>query len=29
VDNAAASLTRCPHDYRYNSNKKVLINVEG
>ena len=29
VDNASASLTRCPHDYRHNSNKKVLINVEG
>jgi hypothetical protein len=29
VDNAAASLTRCPHDYRHNNNKKVLINVEG
>jgi putative transposase len=29
VDNASASLTRCPHDYRHNSNKKVLTNVEG
>jgi putative transposase len=29
VDNASASLTRCPHDYRHSSNKKVLINVEG
>ena len=28
VDNASAPLTRCPHDYRHNSNKKVLINVE-
>src|SRR4051794_26599243 len=29
VDNASASLTRCSHDYRHSSNKKVLINVEG
>jgi hypothetical protein len=29
VDNASASLSRCPHDYRHSSNEKVLINVEG
>ena len=28
VDNASASLSRYPHDYRHNSNEKVLINVE-
>jgi putative transposase len=29
VGNASASLSRCPHDYRHNSNEKVLTNVEG
>jgi putative transposase len=29
VDNASAALSRYPHDYRHNSNKKVLTNVEG
>jgi putative transposase len=29
VDNALASLSRCPHDYRHNNNEKVLTNVEG
>jgi putative transposase len=29
VDNASASLSRCPHEYRHSSNEKVLINVEG
>jgi putative transposase len=29
VGNAPASLSRCPHDYRHNSNEKVLTNVEG
>jgi len=29
VDNATASLTRCPHHYTHNSSRKVLINVEG
>ena len=28
VDNASASLSRYPHDYRHNNNKKVLTNVE-
>ena len=28
VDNAPASLSRYPHDYRHNNNEKVLINVE-
>ena len=28
VDNASASLTRYPHDYRHNSSRKVLTNVE-
>jgi putative transposase len=27
VDNASASLSRYPHDYRHNNNKKVLTNV--
>jgi putative transposase len=27
--NASASLSRCPHHYRHNSNEKVLTNVEG
>jgi putative transposase len=29
VDNASAALSRYPHDYGHNSNKKVLTNVEG
>jgi len=29
VDNASAALPRYPHDYRQNSNEKVLTNVEG
>ena len=29
VDNASASLSRYPHDYRHNNNEKVLTNVEG
>jgi putative transposase len=29
VGNASASLSRCPHDYRNNSNEKVLTDVEG
>lgn len=29
MDNASASLSRYPHDYRRNNNEKVLINVEG
>ena len=28
VDNAPAALSRYPHDYRHNSNRKVLTNVE-
>ena len=28
VDNASASLSRYPHDYRHSSNRKVLTNVE-
>jgi putative transposase len=28
VDNASASLSRYPHDYRHNNNEKVLTNVE-
>ena len=28
VDNASASLSRYPHDYRHNNNKRVLTNVE-
>jgi putative transposase len=28
VDNASASLSRYPHDYRHNNNQKVLTNVE-
>ena len=28
VDNAPAALPRYPHDYRHNSNRKVLTNVE-
>ncbi len=28
VDNASASLSRYPHDYRQNNNKRVLTNVE-
>ena len=27
VDNASASLSRYPHDYRHNDNEKVLTNV--
>ena len=29
VGNASTSLSRCSHDYRHNSNEKVLTNVEG
>jgi len=28
VDNASASLSRYPHDYRHNNNERVLTNVE-